>query len=196
MAEGTSTFMGLAPALLGESEIKQQTLATDILSITGAASQTGDFIVCQNSTGTELFVVSSSGLVTAKGLALSGVSTFAAGTVIDLAISSTTSTNYGISFALGASAVAKSLIKYPAGITGATTSVFEVSSSNGPSYLLSVASSAGAGLGAAVDNGFFDTSAVFLSAPSTAITYGVVKMLSGSYVYYLLAVPNTSMVVS
>lgn len=194
MAEGTSTFMGLAPALLGESEIKQQTAATDILSITGAASQTGDFIVAQNSTGTELFVVSSSGLVTAKGINLSGVSTFAAGTVIDLTISSTVSTNYGISFTLGASAVADALFKYTAGITGATTSVFQVSSSNGPSYLLSVGTSAGAGVGAAVNNGFFDASLVLNSAPSTAIAYAGVKMLAGSKAFYLLAIPDTGIV--
>ena len=194
MTEGTSTFMGLAPALLGESEIIQQTAATDILSITGAASQSGDFIVAQNSTGTELFVVSSSGLVTAKGLNLSGVSTFAAGTVIDLTISSTVSTNYGISFTLGASAVADALFKYTAGITGATTSVFQVSSSNGPSYLLSVGTSAGAGVGAAVNNGFFDASLVLNSAPSTAIAYAGVKMLAGSKAFYLLAIPDTGIV--
>ena len=194
MAEGTSTFMGLAPALLGESEIFQQTAATDILTITGAASQSGDFIVAQNSTGTELFVVSSSGLVTAKGLNLSGVSTFAAGTVIDLTISSTVSTNYGISFTLGASAVADALFKYTAGITGATTSVFQVSSSNGPSYLLSVGTSAGAGVGAAVNNGFFDASLVLNSAPSTAIAYAGVKMLAGSKAFYLLAIPDTGIV--
>ena len=186
--------MGLAPALLGESEIIQQTAATDILSITGAASQSGDFIVAQNSTGTELFVVSSSGLVTAKGLNLSGVSTFAAGTVIDLTISSTVSTNYGISFTLGASAVADALFKYTAGITGATTSVFQVSSSNGPSYLLSVGTSAGAGVGAAVNNGFFDASLVLNSAPSTAIAYAGVKMLAGSKAFYLLAIPDTGIV--
>src|SRR4030065_2072289 len=84
MAEGTSTFMGLAPALLGESEIKQQTAATCILTVTGAASQSGDFIVCQNSTGTEYFVVSSSGLVTmgTAGLSIAGVAAFScAGTI-------------------------------------------------------------------------------------------------------------------
>ena len=92
MAEGTSTFMGLAPALLGESEIKQQTLANDILTLTGAASQTGDFIVCQNSTGTEYFVVSSSGQVTlgTAGLTIAGVAAFT-GAVTMAGVSSTTS---------------------------------------------------------------------------------------------------------
>src|SRR3989304_6929589 len=89
MAEGTSTFMGLSPALLGESEIKQQTAATDIVTITGVAGQTGDYIVAQNSTGTEHFVVSSSGLVTATGLSLSGVAAFT-GAVTMARVSSTT----------------------------------------------------------------------------------------------------------
>ena len=197
MAEGTSTFMGLAPALLGESEIVQQTAATDIVTITGAASQTGDYIVAQNSTGTEHFVVSSSGLVTAKGINLSGVSTFSAGTVIDLAISSTVSTNYGISFTLGASAIAQALIKYTAGITAVTTSVFQVSSSNGPSYLLSVASSAGAGVGAAASNGFFTAAPFFfVSAPSTVIPMGAIKILAGSKAYYIPCIPDTGMAAS
>ena len=63
MAEGTDTYMGLAVPLYGESEITQQTLGNDILSITGAASQTGDFLVLQNSSGTERFVVEDGGNV-------------------------------------------------------------------------------------------------------------------------------------
>jgi hypothetical protein len=63
MATGTSTFMGRAPALEGESQITAQTAANDILTITGASSHTGDFIVCENSSGTELFYVDVSGNV-------------------------------------------------------------------------------------------------------------------------------------
>jgi len=63
MAEGTSTFMGLAVPLYGESEIQQTTLATDIVTLTGVASQTGDFFVCQSSTGTESFVVDVNGRI-------------------------------------------------------------------------------------------------------------------------------------
>ena len=139
MAEGKVTYEGLAVPLYGESEIQQQTLATDILTLTGAASMSGDFIVMQNSTGAELVVVGCNG-------------------TLDFAIGSTTSTNYGIGFTLGASAVADALIKYTAGITGATTSVLQVTTTNGPTYLLSVGTSAGAGVGAAVTNGFFTAS--------------------------------------
>ena len=64
MAEGTSTYEGLAVPLFGESEITQITAANDIFTITGSSSMSGDFIVCQNSDGTELFVVDSNGAVT------------------------------------------------------------------------------------------------------------------------------------
>lgn len=193
MAEGTKTFMGMSVPLFGESVIEQQTAATDVLTITGAGSMSGDFIVCQNSTGTEKFVVSSSGLITAAGLALAGATTLT-NAELDWTISSTTSTNYGISFTLGASAVCDALIKYTAGITGATTSVFQVSSSNGPTYLLSIASSAGAGTGAAQSNGFFTApNFYYVSAPSTAIPMGAIKILAGSKAYYIPVIPDTGM---
>ena len=57
MAEGTSTFTGLSLPRLGEYEQVQQTIATDIVTLTGKASMSGDFLVCQNSSGTELFVI-------------------------------------------------------------------------------------------------------------------------------------------
>ncbi len=185
MTEGTGTFMGLAVPLFGESEIQQQTAATDLLTLTGAASMSGDFLVLQNSTGTELVVISSSGAITT-------VRGFIPNT-IDFSISSTTSTNYGISFTLGASAVADALIKYTAGITGATTSVFQVSSTNGPTYLLSIATSAGAGVGAAANNGFFTASKSYVSAPSTVIPMGAIKILAGSKAYYIPVIPDTGM---
>lgn len=68
MATGTKGFKGLAVPLNGESQINQITAADDILTITGASGQTGDFIVCENSSGTELFYIDSNGqLVTAGG---------------------------------------------------------------------------------------------------------------------------------
>lgn len=174
MAEGTKTYEGLAVPLFGESEIQQQTAATDLLTLTGASSMSGDFVVMQNSTGAELLVVGYKGTV-------------------DFAIGSTTSTNYGIGFTLGASAVADALIKYTAGITGATTSVFQVSSTNGPTYLLSIGTSAGAGVGAAANNGFFTATKSYVSAPSTVIPMGAIKILAGSKAYYILCIPDTGM---
>lgn len=67
MAEGTKTYKGLAVPLYGESEIQQQDSATDILTITGASAQLGDFLVCQNSSGTEQFVVDKDGNTSLAG---------------------------------------------------------------------------------------------------------------------------------
>ena len=44
MAEGTSTFEGLSLPRLGEYEQVQQTAATDMVTLTGVESQTGNFI--------------------------------------------------------------------------------------------------------------------------------------------------------
>ena len=72
MAEGTKSYMGLAVALHGESEIEAQTAAADILTLTGASSHTGDFLVCQNSAGSELAVIDISGNITGASLDVTG----------------------------------------------------------------------------------------------------------------------------
>ncbi len=72
MAEGSDTAPGgLGVPLNGDFEIRQRTAATDVITITGASGQTGDFIVCQNSSGTEQFVVNAGGSLTAAGSYLS-----------------------------------------------------------------------------------------------------------------------------
>jgi len=63
MAAGNKTFLGLAVPLFGEATIEQQTAATDILTIQGATSQTGDFLVCADVDGDETFVIGSTGMV-------------------------------------------------------------------------------------------------------------------------------------
>ena len=70
MAEGTSTYKGLAVPLNGESEIKQITAATDILTLTAVTAATGDFLVCQTAGGGEVVVVDASGYITAQRLML------------------------------------------------------------------------------------------------------------------------------
>ena len=57
MAAGDKTYGGLGVPLNGEFEIKQITLGTDIMTITGATSQSGDFIVCRDVDQTEVFSV-------------------------------------------------------------------------------------------------------------------------------------------
>lgn len=79
MTVGTKTFKGLGVPLWGEFKITQITLGTDIMTIEGVASQSGDFIVCRNSSETEKFVVDVNGDVTTAGTAIS-MSGGAAGT--------------------------------------------------------------------------------------------------------------------
>lgn len=73
MTVGNSTYMGLAVPLFGEFEIEQTTAATDIMTLTGADSQTGDFIVARSSTGTERFVVQDGGNVVVTQAAASDI---------------------------------------------------------------------------------------------------------------------------
>jgi len=61
MTAGDKTYGGLGVPLSGEFEIKQVTLGTDIMTITGATSQSGDFIVCRDVDGAEKFVVNAAG---------------------------------------------------------------------------------------------------------------------------------------
>ncbi len=63
MAEGTNSYKGLALPLNGEYEQTQLAAASDMVTLTGKSGQTGDFLVCQNSSGTEKFVVDASGKV-------------------------------------------------------------------------------------------------------------------------------------
>lgn len=49
MTTGTGTYMGLAVPLNGESEITQTTAATDLLTLTGVASATGNLLTIQTS---------------------------------------------------------------------------------------------------------------------------------------------------
>jgi hypothetical protein len=64
MTKGKEVYNGLAVPLFGEFELKQRTAATDIMTISGASGQTGDFIVAATA-GTEVFSVEDSGRVVA-----------------------------------------------------------------------------------------------------------------------------------
>lgn len=87
-----ATYMGLAVPLFGESTIEQQTAASDILTITGATSQAGDFFVCENSSGTEKFVVDKDGYVTMAG----SIGTMVLGTVALASLASNASTTVAL----------------------------------------------------------------------------------------------------
>jgi hypothetical protein len=67
MAEGSNTYKGLAVPLNGSFEITGLSTSLDIMTLTHAASGTGDFIVCQTQNGTEVFTVEDGGKVTVGG---------------------------------------------------------------------------------------------------------------------------------
>ena len=66
MTTGTKTYKGLAVPLFGEAQITGQTAATDILTITGASSQTGDYLVVRDTNQVELLTVERYGRVFLK----------------------------------------------------------------------------------------------------------------------------------
>lgn len=68
MTAGNKTFLGLAVPLFGEATVEQQTAATDIVTIKGATSQSGDFLVCTDVSGNELFGVGAAGRLQLKVL--------------------------------------------------------------------------------------------------------------------------------
>lgn len=74
--------------------------------------------------------------------------------------------------------------------TGSCQAFLMVHGSKAPSYLFSVGATT-AGVGAAADNGFFETQTRYLAAPSTALTYATIKILAGSKEYRIFAVPDT-----
>lgn len=110
MTVGTCSYNGQGVPLNGESEIKQVTLGTDVITITGVASQTGDFLVCRNSAGAEKLSVDVNGNMTLAGnlvikdngtvapttatLSDGGFAVYSAGGTVRLAIRSGTTIYY------------------------------------------------------------------------------------------------------
>lgn len=210
MAEGTKTYEGLAVPLFGESEIKGQTAATDILTITGATSQSGDYLVCQNSTGTEHFVVSSSGLVTITSFSNSGASTFSglsssSANAIKISVTSTGAMAANASVNANAILVQASsksvmncVVMYDSvgGVTSAqVNTAVAFLGSNGtkaPTYFMTIGGTGGPGEGAATTNGFLNVGLTSNSA-ATKASYAGIKCLFGSKAYYILAVPDSNL---
>ena len=196
MAEGTSTFEGLSLPRLGEYEQVQQTVATDMVTLTGGTSQTGDFIVCQDVDGTEKFVVgvygdasySLSSTLQAAAITINVTSTGglqAIGTV-EHAVN-------GLLISAGSKAVMNCAIAYHAVATSTPEAdcktFLGVLGSRTPDYLLSFGASA-IQVGAAATNGFFDHS-LTINTFTCDHPFGGVKILAGSIVYYMLAVQES-----
>jgi hypothetical protein len=86
MAENSNTFKGLAAPLDGGFEITGLSSTLDMMTLTQAGGGTGDFIVCQSSDGTEVFVVEDDGKMTIGGEGLTvtsgGVTVTAGGVTV------------------------------------------------------------------------------------------------------------------
>lgn len=64
----TGTTVPINGVLDGEFEVRQVTAATDVLTVTGAASQTGDLLVARTNALVEKFVVDKDGIIQRFGL--------------------------------------------------------------------------------------------------------------------------------
>ena len=192
MSEGTSTFVGLSLPRLGEYEQVQQDPTIDVVTITGSTGQTGDFLVAQDSDGTEVFVLSSSGNVTMKGY---GVSSTIAVSAVNVAVTSTGAFAQGAhNSAYMVTGSTSSALNACYGYTNAEgiapTAFFSFGGSSAPTYFLTFGATA-PGVAAASDIGFFD-SAHKLTALATTSVFGVIKILAGSKCYHVLCTPDTN----
>ena len=194
MAEGTSTFEGLSLPRLGEYEQEQQNPTLDMVTLTGSTGQTGDFMVAQDSDGTEVFVLSSSGNVTMRGYGLSSTIAISA---VNVAVTSTGAFGQGANNAAYiVTGSSKSALNACYGYTNdegpAPTAFLLTSGSSIPTYFLTFGATA-PGVAAASDIGFFD-SAHKLTALATTTIFGIIKILSGSKAFHILCVPDTGTV--
>ena len=198
MAEGTSTFEGLSLPRLGEYEQVQQNPTLDIVTITGSTGQTGDFYVAQDSDGTEIFAISSSGMVTASKAVTYTLSATTVTQAVNVAVTSTGA------FTQGANNAAYM-------VTGSTSSVLNacygytnaegippdsfciVGGSAAPTYFLTIGTTApGVGAGTTTVNGFFEGSHNLLDVPSSDTVFGIIKIHAGSKAYHILSLPDTA----
>jgi len=208
--------MGLGIGRYGEYDLNQNTATTDIFTITGATSQSGDFIVCRNSTGAELFVVTSAGAVTAAGaLTLSSsvtgtqhtlvvsATTMVAGLTVSVtstgalqALGTTEHNVNGIVIAPSSKAIMNCALYYAGGSTttvNTAISLLGVAGANsGPSYFLALP-----GTGSDIYVGAHSGDHSFVDASLTINTFTCdhpfigIKCLSGSQTFYLLGVHAT-----
>lgn len=198
MSEGSGTWEGLGIPRLGEYEQVQQNPTLDMVTLTGSTGQSGDFFVAQDSDGTEVFAISSSGMVTASKAVTYTLSSTAVTQAVNVTVTSTGA------FAAGANNAAymvtgssKSALNACFGYNCASsgippTAFLLVDGSSAPSYFLTVSASVGPGIGAAAVNGFFEASHNLLDAPDSDTVFGIIKILAGSKAYHILALPDTA----
>ena len=205
MAEGNSTYEGLAAPLFGEYEQTQTTVGNDMVTLTGKASMTGDFLVCQTSAGSEVFVVGVSGSlsVTQQQLTVSAT-TMVAG--LNIVVSSTGALQAlgteevavtGVTVSPDSDAIMNAAFAYAGGSTATGNTAISMLACMGanslPSYFLAVSTTAGDDIykGAhSGDHGFVDASMLINTFTCDHPFVGI-KALSGSQTIYLLGVHAT-----
>ena len=211
MAEGNTTFEGLAIPLSGEYEKVQQVVGDDMVTLTGKASMTGDFLVCQTSAGSEVFVVDVDGALTV-GSSITGTQqslTVSATTMVaglNIVVSSTgalqalgtaeTSVT-GVTVSPDSDAIMNAAFAYAGGSTATGNTAISMLACMGanslPSYFLAVPTTTtdaiykGAHSG---DHGFLDASMLINTFTCDHPFIGL-KCLSGSATIYLLGVQAT-----
>ncbi len=206
MAEGTSTYDGLAVPLSGESEIVATTVGKDIITLTGASGHTGDFIVCQTSAGVENFVVTVDGVVTSQAQQQLNLTATTQSYGMDVVVSSTgalaalgtaeTAVN-GVRVSPSSKAIMNAAYAYAGGDTASVNTAITMLACFGanslPSYFLAVPTTTtdaiykGAHAG---DHGFLDASLLINTFTCDHPFVGL-KCLSGSNTLYLLGVQAT-----
>ena len=214
MAEGTTTYDGLAVPLSGESEIKQVTAATDILTITGATSQSGDFLVCQDVDGTENLVVSSSGKVTSavgmaatagtfSGVITGALSSSATAGAVEVVLSATGAVAAGatVDNAFLVTAGSKSTINAAyayrnlatdGDCVGTTNYLLACHGSKSPNYFLGIGATT-VGVAGATDNGFVNAGVFLTSALATTVAMVGLKVQFGDSIFYVMCVTETAL---
>ena len=200
MAEGISTYHGLAAPLSGEYEQTQIDPTKDMVTLTIGATSTSDYIVMQNSTGTEHVVVSSSGLITTQGgfqktlsssgqgpgfeVKLTSTGAIAAGAVLGNAFLVSTSSKSAINAAYA--------YQNDASAVGVTNFLLACHGSKSPDYFLGIGATA-VGVGAATDNGFVNAGIFLTSALATTVAMVGLKVQFGDSVFYIMCVTETAM---
>ena len=182
MAKGKGTFMGLAVPLSGEAEMVATTAANDILTLTGASSQTGAYLAGVTSAGVEEIVlagVSSSSVEAGIKVSVTSTGAIAAGALLvnGFLVAPSSKANMQAAFAY----------KNDETGVGTTNYLLACHGSKAPTYLLGVGSSR-LTLGAATSNGFV-TAGLFLTAALATTTPMVgLKVQFGDSVFYVMCV--------
>ena len=200
MAEGKSTYEGLAAPLYGEYEQTQTTVGNDMVTLTGKASMTGDFIVCQTSAGVETFVVGSLGemsLDVSATTMVAGLNVVVTSTGALQALGTEETYVTGITISPDSDAIMNAAFAYAGGSTATGNSAITMLACMGaaslPSYFLAVAASNGDAIykgAVSGDHGFIDASMLINTFTCDHPFIGI-KSLAGSNTIYLLAVHAT-----